>query len=65
MEKKSLQKCYENYFGSGNPDSNLWIVAFESGGDILKGDQVEFMTHLENDNDDEFIEYLNKPFDDE
>lgn len=60
--KKSLQKCYENYLGSGNPNAKFWFIGIEPGGVIDEAPSVQ--KHLENDNDESFINFLNEPLTD-
>ncbi|MEE9431487.1 MAG: hypothetical protein V3V16_10625 [Melioribacteraceae bacterium] len=60
--KKSLQKCYKNYLGNGNPKAKYWFIGFEPGGVIDKDPRTKH--HLENDTDECFVSFMNEPLTD-
>lgn len=61
--KKSLNECYKNYLGSGNVNSDLWILGFEPGGNPF-GDNADDFKSLHfalQMNEQQYIKYLNSP----
>lgn len=61
MMQKSLQRCYTEFLGSGNINSEYWFVAIEPALD--KNDETIFQI-LRDGNNEEIIQYFNSAFDD-
>ena len=54
---KSLKDCYINFTGSGNPDTDIWILGFEQGGDVLNNNQKEYNLIVKNGNEEELLRH--------
>lgn len=58
---KSLEKCYNEYLGAGNRNSDYWFVAIEPS---LDEPNQPFFNLITNSSEKEFINYLNGSFSD-
>lgn len=64
MVTKSLSHCYSKFLGSGNINGKYWFIGIEPGGNPLNENQSEYRQHVEEDDNETFIKYLNEPFED-
>lgn len=51
---KGLEKCYINFFGSGNPNKKYWFIGFEPGGDPF---EETYYKHVQYDSEQDFLIY--------